>query len=57
MQTSPELQSPYIGKMRSGSLVLCDMQHLRGYYILKAEPVVASLNDLSVNKNRSPLRL
>ncbi|MEA5079122.1 MAG: hypothetical protein VB013_11190 [Anaerolineaceae bacterium] len=50
MRTSTELQPTYIGKMRSGSLVLCDMQHLRGYCILKAEPMVASLNDLPEDK-------
>lgn len=47
MKTPTELQPTYIGKLPSGSLVLCDMQHLRGYCILKAEPMVSSLNDLS----------
>jgi diadenosine tetraphosphate (Ap4A) HIT family hydrolase len=46
MKTPTELQPTYISKLPSGSLVLCDMQHLRGYCILKAEPMVASLNDL-----------
>lgn len=32
--------------MPSGWVVLCDMQYLRGYCILLADPVVPSLNDL-----------
>jgi len=40
-------KSRFICKVRSGSLFLADMQFLRGYCILEAEPTVASLNDLS----------
>jgi diadenosine tetraphosphate (Ap4A) HIT family hydrolase len=35
-----------ICQVPSGWVVLCDMQFLRGYTILLAEPVVASINDL-----------
>jgi diadenosine tetraphosphate (Ap4A) HIT family hydrolase len=35
--------------MRSGSVYLSQMQFLRGYCILSAEPVVASINELSPN--------
>jgi diadenosine tetraphosphate (Ap4A) HIT family hydrolase len=34
----------------SGWVVLCDMQYLRGYCILLADPVVSSLNDLSLEQ-------
>jgi diadenosine tetraphosphate (Ap4A) HIT family hydrolase len=36
-----------ICKMPSGWAVLCDMQYLRGYTILLADPVVSSLNALN----------
>lgn len=36
-----------ICRVPSGWVVLCDMQYLRGYCILLADPIVASLNDLS----------
>jgi diadenosine tetraphosphate (Ap4A) HIT family hydrolase len=36
-----------ICRVPSGWVVLCDMQFLRGYCILLADPVVPSLNDLS----------
>jgi diadenosine tetraphosphate (Ap4A) HIT family hydrolase len=36
-----------ICRLPSGWLVLADMQYLRGYCILLADPVVSSLNDLS----------
>ena len=35
-----------ICRMPSGWVALCDQQFLRGYCILLADPVVASLNDL-----------
>jgi diadenosine tetraphosphate (Ap4A) HIT family hydrolase len=35
-----------ICQVSSGWAVLCDMQFLRGYTILLADPVVASINDL-----------
>jgi diadenosine tetraphosphate (Ap4A) HIT family hydrolase len=40
--TNPAL----ICRVTSGWVVLCDMQFLRGYCILLADPVVPSLNDL-----------
>ena len=39
-----------ICKMDSGWLVLADMQYLRGYCILMADPVVSSINDLNIEK-------
>ena len=36
-----------ICRVHSGWVVMCDMQFLSGYCILLADPVVASLNDLS----------
>jgi diadenosine tetraphosphate (Ap4A) HIT family hydrolase len=36
-----------ICRVPSGWVVLCDMQFLRGYCILLADPVVTSLNDLN----------
>jgi diadenosine tetraphosphate (Ap4A) HIT family hydrolase len=36
-----------ICRMPSGWVVLADMQYLRGYCILLADPVVSSLNELS----------
>ena len=36
----------FICRMPSGWAVLADMQYLRGYAILLADPVVSSLNDL-----------
>jgi diadenosine tetraphosphate (Ap4A) HIT family hydrolase len=36
-----------ICRVQSGWAVLCDMQFLRGYCILLADPVVPSLNDLN----------
>jgi diadenosine tetraphosphate (Ap4A) HIT family hydrolase len=36
-----------ICQVPSGWVVLCDMQFLRGYTILLADPVVASINDLN----------
>ena len=36
-----------ICRVPSGWVVLCDMQFLRGYCILLADPVVPSLNDLN----------
>lgn len=38
--------APLICRMPSGWAVLCDMQYLRGYTILLADPVVPSLNAL-----------
>jgi diadenosine tetraphosphate (Ap4A) HIT family hydrolase len=35
-----------ICRMSSGWAVLCDVQFLRGYTILLADPIVASINDL-----------
>ena len=35
-----------IRRVPSGWAVMCDMQFLRGYTILLADPVVASINDL-----------
>jgi diadenosine tetraphosphate (Ap4A) HIT family hydrolase len=40
--TNPAL----VCKLPSGWVFLCDMQFLRGYVILMADPLVASLNDL-----------
>ncbi|GAP15922.1 diadenosine tetraphosphate (Ap4A) hydrolase [Longilinea arvoryzae] len=37
---------PLICRLPSGWAVLCDMQYLRGYTILLADPVVSSLNAL-----------
>lgn len=37
----------FIGNMPSGMLFLSDMQFLRGYCILTANPTVPSINDLS----------
>jgi diadenosine tetraphosphate (Ap4A) HIT family hydrolase len=42
--TNPTL----ICRVPSGWVVLCDMQYLQGYSILLADPVVDSLNDLSL---------
>jgi diadenosine tetraphosphate (Ap4A) HIT family hydrolase len=36
-----------ICQVPTGWVVLCDMQYLRGYCILLADPVVPSLNDLN----------
>ncbi len=36
-----------ICQVSTGWVVLCDMQYLRGYCILLADPVVTSLNDLN----------
>jgi diadenosine tetraphosphate (Ap4A) HIT family hydrolase len=36
-----------ICQVPSGWVVMCDMQFLRGYTILLADPVVASINDLA----------
>lgn len=38
--------APLICRMPSGWAVLCDMQYLRGYTILLADPVVPDLNAL-----------
>lgn len=38
--------STVICRLPSGWAVLCDMQFLRGYTILLADPLVASINDL-----------
>jgi diadenosine tetraphosphate (Ap4A) HIT family hydrolase len=35
-----------ICRVSSGWVVMCDMQYLRGYILLLADPVVASINDL-----------
>jgi hypothetical protein len=35
-----------ICRVSSGWAVMCDMQYLRGYIILLADPPVASINDL-----------
>lgn len=35
-----------ICRMPSGWAVLCDMQYLRGYSILLADPIVGSINEL-----------
>ena len=40
----------------SGWAVLCDMQFLRGYTILIADPVVASINDLDQKRRADYLR-
>lgn len=45
-----------ICRVPSGWVVLCDMQFLSGYSILLADPVVASLNDLSRLKRAEFLR-
>jgi diadenosine tetraphosphate (Ap4A) HIT family hydrolase len=42
--TNPET----ICQLPSGWAFLCNMQYLRGYTILTADPVVASLNDLAI---------
>lgn len=39
--------SSFICNLSSGSVYLSQMQFLRGYCILMAEPVVASINDLT----------
>jgi diadenosine tetraphosphate (Ap4A) HIT family hydrolase len=39
----------------SGWVVLCTMQYLRGYSILLPDPVVPSLNDLTLQKRASYL--
>ncbi len=39
-----------ICQVPSGWVVLCDTQFLRGYSVLLPDPVVSSLNDLSVAK-------
>ena len=39
-----------ICKMKSGWLVLADMQYLQGYCILLPDPVVSSINDLKPEK-------
>lgn len=39
-----------ICQVPSGWVALCDMQFLRGYCILLADPVVASLNELARDK-------
>jgi diadenosine tetraphosphate (Ap4A) HIT family hydrolase len=36
-----------ICRVPSGWVVMCDMQYLRGYTILLADPVVASINELA----------
>ncbi|HSB66906.1 MAG TPA: hypothetical protein VLD65_10025 [Anaerolineales bacterium] len=41
------LNPTVICQVPSGWVVMCDTQFLRGYCILLADPVVASLNDLS----------
>lgn len=43
---APE-QDEYVCRMRSGYLVLADMQYLPGYAILIGEPHARSLNDIS----------
>lgn len=40
----------FICKLPSGDLFLSDMQFLRGYCILVADPIVTSINDLSEAK-------
>jgi diadenosine tetraphosphate (Ap4A) HIT family hydrolase len=48
VETAREGTNPtVICRVPSGWVVLCDMQFLSGYSILLADPVVASLNDLS----------
>ena len=49
--TSPETR--FICKLPSGSLYLAEMQFLRGYCILEAEPTVASLNTLSEDDRKT----
>ena len=44
-----------ISRVPSGWVVLCRMQHLRGYCILLADPVVPSLNDLNAQQRISYL--
>jgi len=39
--------APLICRVPSGWAVLCDMQYLSGYSILLADPLAASLNDLT----------
>lgn len=43
---APE-RDEFVCQMRSGFLVLADMQYLRGYAILIGEPHARSLNDIS----------
>lgn len=43
---APE-RDEYVCRMRSGHLVLADMQYLRGYSILIGEPHAPSINDVS----------
>ena len=45
-----------ICQLRSGWVVLCTMQYLRGYCILLADPLAASLNDLD-NERRADFLL
>jgi len=42
-------------RVASGWVALCDMQYLRGYAILLADPLVASLNDLGQERRRAYL--
>jgi diadenosine tetraphosphate (Ap4A) HIT family hydrolase len=44
--TNPTIICP----VPSGWVALCDMQFLRGYCILLADPAVASLNELNLDK-------
>lgn len=46
----------FICSVPSGCVVLCDMQFLRGYTILIADPVVASINDLDQKRRADYLR-
>lgn len=47
MPENPINPPTFICKMSSGDLLLCDMQHLPGYCILKSVPKVPSINALS----------
>jgi diadenosine tetraphosphate (Ap4A) HIT family hydrolase len=42
-----------ICKVNSGWVVLADMQYLRGYCILLADPLVSSINDLDEESRRN----
>jgi diadenosine tetraphosphate (Ap4A) HIT family hydrolase len=47
MSSSPYSDPRFICKLPSGWVFLCEMQFLRGYCILQADPVVESINLLN----------
>ena len=49
------LEPALICRVPSGWVVLCTMQYLRGYCILLPDPVVPSLNDLTLQQRASYL--